>query len=401
MAGNGDTIDFASGISTITLTSGQIDIDKNLTINGPGADKLTISGNGASRVFNVWPDVEVTINGISFTGGYDEYGGVIYNGKGGIITITSCTLFFNTATQFGGAVYNGYKEGAITIINSTLFDNTAAADGGAIYNYGSLTITGSTISGNSTTGDGGAIYNVWSGMITITSSTLSGNMASNNGGAIYNGYAITITIISSTLSGNSAGGEGGAIYSHGIFTITNSTLSQNSATIIGGAIFTSAGVLNVSFSTIAENQASNGASIYNDEQSSAAFKNSIVANNKGANYSGSGTISVSGVNFDTDGTFLGFTHVTSDALKLGLLALNSPGTTETHALLRGSVAIDIVTDCTDIDGNVVTTDQRGVSRPQKRVCDAGAYEVVADPCRAGVPCRGLLFADVSQYGFNS
>ena len=45
-AAAGDTISFASGVTgTITLTSAQLTINKNLTINGPGAAHLTISGN--------------------------------------------------------------------------------------------------------------------------------------------------------------------------------------------------------------------------------------------------------------------------------------------------------------------------------------------------------------------
>jgi hypothetical protein len=84
-------------------------------------------------------------------------------------------------------------------------------------------------------------------------------------------------------------------------------------------------------------------------------------------------VSALGVNFDTDGTCPGFTQVTSEALKLGPLALNAPGRTETHALLSGSVAMRSVADSTDIDGNLVTTDQRHVPRPQWN-CDAGAYE---------------------------
>src|SRR5262249_33959878 len=49
-----DTIDFAMNVKgTITLTSGQLAISGDLTINGPGADKLTVSGNHASRVFRV------------------------------------------------------------------------------------------------------------------------------------------------------------------------------------------------------------------------------------------------------------------------------------------------------------------------------------------------------------
>ena len=57
---------------------------------------------------------------------------------------------------------------------------------------------------------------------------------------------------------------------------------------------------------------------------------------------------------------------------------NNGGTTETHALLLGSPAIDHipVADCTDLDGVPITTDQRGVARPQGAGCDIGAYELL-------------------------
>jgi hypothetical protein len=68
-----------------------------------------------------------------------------------------------------------------------------------------------------------------------------------------------------------------------------------------------------------------------------------------------------GANLDTDGScgITNFTQVTSAQLNLGPLALNAPGTTETLALLLGSVAINAAPDCTDVLGNPVTTDQRG------------------------------------------
>src|SRR5207245_977056 len=52
-AGGSNTIRFqlAAGPQTITLTSGQLTIASNLTITGPGAANLTLSGNNASRVF--------------------------------------------------------------------------------------------------------------------------------------------------------------------------------------------------------------------------------------------------------------------------------------------------------------------------------------------------------------
>src|SRR5438128_1956872 len=47
----GETVDFQTGLAgTITLTTGQLTIDHDLTIAGPGADRITVSGNNASRV---------------------------------------------------------------------------------------------------------------------------------------------------------------------------------------------------------------------------------------------------------------------------------------------------------------------------------------------------------------
>src|ERR1700712_603539 len=54
-AAPGDTITFDPSLNgqTIVLTSGQIAINKTLTINGPGATNLAISGNNTSRIFNI------------------------------------------------------------------------------------------------------------------------------------------------------------------------------------------------------------------------------------------------------------------------------------------------------------------------------------------------------------
>src|SRR5262249_15208141 len=108
------------------------------------------------------------------------------------------------------------------------------------------------------------------------------------------------------------------------------------------------------------------------------IKNSIVANSTGGNCKNFATFTAAGVNYDTDGSCPGFTQVTAPQLNLGQLQLNAPGTTATHALLTGSIAIDKALDCTDLSSppQPVTTDQRGVDRPQGAACDVGAFEVV-------------------------
>jgi hypothetical protein len=64
---------------------------------------------------------------------------------------------------------------------------------------------------------------------------------------------------------------------------------------------------------------------------------------------------------------------------LGTLQDNG-GPTFTHPLLSFSPAIDAgnPAGCTDQNNNLLTTDQRGVSRPQGVACDIGAFELEAD-----------------------
>src|SRR5260370_25466490 len=70
-AHNGDTIVFAPSLDgqTITLTSGELLIRKNLIIAGPGAGELTVSGNNASRVFEVAKLRQVTLSGLTISKG--------------------------------------------------------------------------------------------------------------------------------------------------------------------------------------------------------------------------------------------------------------------------------------------------------------------------------------------
>ena len=250
-----------------------------------------------------------------------------------------------------------------------MLSGNSAVSGGAISNDGTLTIGESTLSGNSASNIGGGIDSE-SGSVTITNSTLSGN--------------------SSTGMGAAGGGGGIANNGNGTLTILNSTLSGNSAaTDVGGGIQNGAGTSNISFTTLSGNSASSGGGIANLAGQTMNIKNSIVANStSGGDCFNAGTFNATGTNFTTNGVCPGFTQVTPAQLKLGPLADNG-GPTQTHALLPGSVAIDAAPDCTDVFVNpdrpkvgapkaLVTTDQRGVGRPQGSACDVGAYELV--PC---------------------
>lgn len=306
-----------------------------------GTDTINITATGTIFLESSLPDLSTDI---------------IINGPGAnqlAVSRSSEDLFRIFLVDTGATV----TISGLTISNGTVF----GLDGGGILNRGALTITSSALSGNSAAQDSGGASPV-----------------GGNGGGIAN--TGTLTISGSTLSGNTAGADGGGIYNDGTLTIINSTLSGNSANF-GGGIFND-GNLTVVNSTLANNLASaSGGGIRN--QDTLNIKNSIVANSPlGGDCSNTGTINATGVNFSTAGGCTGFTNVTTEQLNLGPLQLNQPGTTRTHALLPGSVAIDAVTDCTDLSAQPapVTTDQRGVARPQdgdgnqSALCDAGAYE---------------------------
>jgi len=105
-AAPGETIVF-SGVSTITLTGGELSIDKNLTISGPGASNLTIQRSAASgdfRIFNVTAGATVAISGLTVSNGRADLGGGIHNQ--GSLTLNECMIAGNFATEMGGGIAN-------------------------------------------------------------------------------------------------------------------------------------------------------------------------------------------------------------------------------------------------------------------------------------------------------
>src|SRR5206468_3717950 len=161
-ANENDTIDFSVS-GTITLTTGHLEVRKNLTISGPGAANLAVNGNGSSRVFfinSIFVSKIVSISGLTITNGSASgfypglYGGGIYNYHA-TLTLSNCTVSGNSATNDGGGIYNAGQGGsaALTVNNCTLSANSTAAWGGGIFNdalAGSATVTiaNSTLSGN-------------------------------------------------------------------------------------------------------------------------------------------------------------------------------------------------------------------------------------------------------------
>jgi hypothetical protein len=192
-----DIINFSGVIGTITLTSGTLAINNSVTITGPAANLLTISGNNASTVFTVNSGT-VTISGLTIANGQGgAEGGGIFNSPGSTLTVSNCTFSGNTASVFGGGIFNG-PGSTLTVSDCTFSGNTSSGGGGGIENYyGTLTVNNSTFSGNSAN-FGGGIENYY-GALTANNSTFSGNSASLGDG-IENYSALTLT--NSIVAGN-------------------------------------------------------------------------------------------------------------------------------------------------------------------------------------------------------
>jgi hypothetical protein len=223
-ASSGDTIIFAANIVEVALTSNELLITKNLTINGRGADKLDVRNTsfGSFRIFRIAPSVTAVISGLTIQSGRvvnqtGQKGGGILNH--GTLTLSGCAIVGNTTNGSGdgGGIAN---EGVLTITNSTVSGNSAGSGnsnpffGGGIANTGALTIVNSTISDNrapeNLTGSGGGIANISGGVSTIASSTISGNASSGNnacGGGIFNDAAGSVTLRSTIIALNDAPGS--------------------------------------------------------------------------------------------------------------------------------------------------------------------------------------------------
>ena len=216
------TITFDASIGTIMLTTGEIVIEKNLTIDGSSlAAPVVLSGTNNSRIFNVLPGTTVTLTALAFTlgraddGDDEPTGGALFNK--GTLTVTRCTFSNNYALAEGGAIKN---NGALTLSQSTLSGNSAGLFGGGLINWGTAEVNSSTLSGNSSANQAGGIYN--RGMLTVNNSTLSGNSASYYNGIMNGGPA---TIRNSTIVG-----PGTQLYSEHTLHLSNTIMDDTADT---------------------------------------------------------------------------------------------------------------------------------------------------------------------------
>jgi hypothetical protein len=240
----GGTITFAPAMNgqTIVLTSGELVLGKDLNLVGLGANRLTISGNGSSRVLYIAshsPAHNVLLTGLTIAHGNGVgaiapgSGGGIYNQ--GFLTVSNCTLNGNAATNFGGGIYNP-SGSTLTVRQSTLSGNSASRYGGGIENLGTLALHDSSLSGNTAGGAGGGSLDNDDGTLSVSHSTLSGNAPSTGAGSIFNfGSDATLTVSHTLLARGSSGpnfvNSSGSVTNEG-FNLSDDTSADAIATPI-------------------------------------------------------------------------------------------------------------------------------------------------------------------------
>jgi hypothetical protein len=453
-AGDGDTILFAlpdPSPWTITLNNalGQLAVTNDITLTGPGATQLAISGGNLVRVMTIQVGAAVSLSGLTLRDGRattsgDKHGGCLK--VLGEVTVSSsrfesCQAWnggvsSNTAGGDGGGVY--VAAGGVFTGSQLVFSGDVAGvgggsldpptavfaggRGGALANAGFASLWQTTVAGCTAGagggpwgpgGDGGGIANLAGGVLLLGATTLSGNRSGD--GAVF------------TLSG--ADGRGGGLYCQGDCTLNNVTLSGNSvgtsavgAVAQGGGLFVGGGTTRLRNVTVAGNTAnSTGGGIARAGGGSIITRTSLFAGNTGGGSPDCASATASlisegynliRVNNGCASSFGGTDQEGTSGVPLEplLAALGANGgPTETRALGAGSPAIDGGDPLGCASWNPVLAqdepmgiDQRGELRPTDgdgdavATCDTGAYEA------AGVaPVQHLLEVTVAGAGAGS
>lgn len=305
-----DTIDLTGLTGTITLAS-SIELNKPLTLNGPGASRLSISGGDAVRIFDqsTASNETVVFRKMTLRDGRDvQYGGALHVGSGRA-HVQAVHFISNTASS-GGAISN---FGHLTVVGSQFINNTAAADpnsfthdgtnGGAIYAHAAgdvqsrgwnrtmtLVVRNSLFRGNSVDGSaqhspeptaaGGAIH-VSAGGATQNGSGGLANLTLHNNTFLENSSSVTgvsaIEIrshggaVNLVATGAVQGGGGGTID----LDIRNNTLTANSVITAGNAFQNVKEGAGIRFFTSANVHGGTDGSI------TGAFHNNLIFDNTG------------------------------------------------------------------------------------------------------------------------
>lgn len=268
--------------TTITLTSGQLEVTRSVHFHGPGADELSISGNQQSRIFNIesTEPLVATISGMTVTDGrvddslYGQSGGGIRaSGHEVRVELVDSVISGNEHLQSDGGGISLLGGAEMDCLRSHISDNSAGGAGGAVFSsLGDIKLVNCQVSDNTAQMAGGIWLHI--GHLAMTEeSVVSGNMGTTGGGGIllqgyaddfFGGYPASARIVNSLITANNSGGGGGCIAGYfADIEIEESVISLCQAESNGGGInvqgstdpFVLYGELNIVDSEVSGNQA--------------------------------------------------------------------------------------------------------------------------------------------------
>ncbi|MBX7218680.1 MAG: putative Ig domain-containing protein [Blastocatellia bacterium] len=193
----GGTIMF-SGVSTVTLTTAELAVNKSLTINGGTGVTITRSSASNFRIFNVQSGNTVAMNNLTVTNGNNptQAGGIQNSGT---LTLTDCTISGNTSGQSGGV----QNDSVLTMNRCTISNNSCTAGfAGGLGIFGpTTTLTNCTLSGNQSVSDSAGI--ACAGNVTLTNCTIANNTAGTLGGGLVV-FSANVILVNTIVAQNTA-----------------------------------------------------------------------------------------------------------------------------------------------------------------------------------------------------
>jgi hypothetical protein len=359
----------ASSGDTIVLTAGA-----TYTLNDCALGELRIT-SGKSLTFQ---STSATQNAIINQTCFDRVIVVEPSGTNETTTLRNITLTGGKkADGSGGAIKTNNSGGSLVLDGVEITGNAVAGshEGGGIDAHGGLTVTNSTIANNCSEAGGGALTtHTGSAPISLTNSTVTGNTQPFNG-AIDNATDRSLSLTYVTLVGNTTDGGAGPCFVHPTSTTTQSPLDPSdteSLTAAAGGV----GAL----SNTAVNLFIDGSGTFTSFGTVIGLPtgspNCLIEN---------ATLVSKGYNFEQGGTDATSCQLTggpgdvqngSDPM-LGALGANG-GPTDTRVPQTGSPLINVIPlSACGGPGGTITTDQRGITRPQQTGCEIGAVEIPA------------------------
>ncbi|MDX6611148.1 MAG: fibronectin-binding autotransporter adhesin [Blastocatellia bacterium] len=389
-------INFQAGLTgTITLLSALPDLSTSMSINGSGANQISVQRSTAGgtpnfRIFRISSGAAVAIRGLTISNGKfinsgDLGAGVLNNGT---LTLASCNIYGNQAVDLperGGGIYS---DGPSLMVNDCNIGGLSAGQpniGGGIVSVGTLVellITGGSVVGNTS---GGIFFAGGDAILTGVSIT-NNTGTSATGGFGSNGSMPNVKIINCLIANNTGQNGGGLRNAGGTHSVLNTTISGNTSLGFGGGLDNAFGNTTLTNVTITNNRAQDGGGVFNwSGVGGVLLQNTIVAGNfRGQSPSTTSEDLKNSVSSASSFNLVGSCNgcnlsngVNNNQVgvadpRLAVLA-NYGGPTQTHALLPSSPALDAGSNTLATNAGL-TTDQRGFPRITNTTVDIGSFE---------------------------